>query len=370
VEAIVLTINRLIPTEKAKPVIFATNEQVRLTKYTHGLGCACKLRPQALEKILASLPRPTDANVLVGAESSDDAAVYRLSDTLAIVQTVDFFTPIVDDPYHFGAIAAANSLSDIYAMGGKPLFALSIVGFPSNRLPMSVLQRILQGAADKAAQAGISIIGGHTVDDTEPKYGLAVSGIVDPNRILRNNTARVGDKLILTKPIGTGIISTAIKRQMADEALTQKVIGIMSRLNDIAAQTMLRYDVSSVTDVTGFGLLGHLKEMTVGSGVNAHINSQAVPFISEAVGFASSGTIPGGTENNLDYVAAFVRWDDSISRVLKYVLCDAQTSGGLLIAVAASESKKLLADLRAVGIVDASIIGEITEIGDGVIAIA
>ncbi len=369
VEAIVLTINRLIPTERVEPVIFTTDEQVRLTKYTHGLGCACKLRPQALEKILASLPRPTDANVLVGAESSDDAAVYRLSDKLAIVQTVDFFTPIVDDPYHFGAIAAANSLSDIYAMGGKPLFALSIVGFPSNRLPMSVLQRILQGAADKAAQAGISIIGGHTVDDTEPKYGLAVSGIVDPSRILRNNTARVGDKLILTKPIGTGIISTAIKRQMADEALTQKVIGIMSCLNDIAAETMLRYDVSSVTDVTGFGLLGHLKEMTVGSGVNARINSQAVPLISEAVGFASSGVIPGGTENNLDYVAPFVKWNDNVSRVLRYVLCDAQTSGGLLIAVATSESEKLLANLRAGGIVDASIIGEITEIGGGMIAV-
>ena len=254
-------------------------------------------------------------------------------------------------------------------MGGKPLFALSIVGFPSNRLPMGALQRILQGAADKAAQAGISIIGGHTVDDTEPKYGLAVSGIVDPSRILRNNTARVGDKLILTKPIGTGIISTAIKRQMADEALTQKVIGIMSCLNDIAAETMLRYDVSSVTDVTGFGLLGHLKEMTVGSGVNARINSQAVPLISEAVGFASSGVIPGGTENNLDYVAPFVKWNDNVSRVLRYVLCDAQTSGGLLIAVATSESEKLLANLRAGGIVDASIIGEITEIGGGMIAV-
>jgi selenide,water dikinase len=255
-------------------------------------------------------------------------------------------------------------------MGGKPLFALSIVGFPSNRLPMSVLQRILQGAADKAAQAGISIIGGHTVDDTEPKYGLAVSGIVDPNRILRNNTARAGDKLILSKPLGTGIISTAIKRQMADEALIRKVIGIMSYLNDVAAETMLRYDVSSVTDVTGFGLLGHLKEMTVGSGVNARIDSQAVPLIGEAVGFASSGVIPGGTENNLDYVAPFVKWDDGISRVLRYVLCDAQTSGGLLIAVLASESEKLLADLKAGGIVDASIIGEITGIGDGMITVA
>jgi cysteine desulfurase len=370
VEAIVSTINRLMPTGKVEPVTFTTDEQVRLTKYTHGLGCACKLRPQVLEKILASLPRPTDVNVMVGAESSDDAAVYRLDDKLAIVQTVDFFTPIVDDPYHFGAIAAANSLSDIYAMGGKPLFALSIVGFPSNRLPMRVLQCILQGAADKAAEAGISIIGGHTVDDTEPKYGLAVTGIVDPSRVLRNNTARVGDKLILTKPIGTGIISTAIKRQIADAALIQRVIGIMSCLNDIAAETMLRYDVSSVTDVTGFGLLGHLKEMTVGSGVNARINSQSVPLITEAVGFASSGVIPGGTENNLDYVAPYVKWNDNVSRVIRYILCDAQTSGGLLIAVAASDSKNLLADLQTGGIVDASIIGEITEIGDGIITVA
>jgi cysteine desulfurase len=369
IEAIVSTVNRLKPSENREPLAISGGDDVRLTKYTHGLGCACKLRPQALEKILSSLPRPADANVLVGAESSDDAAVYRLTDNLAIVQTVDFFTPIVDDPYHFGAIAAANSLSDIYAMGGKPLFALSIVGFPSNRLPMSVLQRILQGAADKAAEAGISIIGGHTVDDTEPKYGLAVSGSIDPNRILTNNKARIGDKLILTKPIGTGIISTAIKRQLADEQLTQKVIAIMSRLNNVAAEAMLQFDVSSVTDVTGFGLLGHLKEMTVGSGVTAQIDSQAVPLIAEAVGFASSGVIPGGTENNLDYVSPFVRWSDSVSRVQRYLLCDAQTSGGLLIAVAAKDAGKLLTDLHAKGIADASIIGEITGFSKGTIEV-
>lgn len=369
IEAIVSTINRLMPTEKAEPVVVASAEDVRLTKYTHGLGCACKLRPQALEKILSSLPLPTDANVLVGAESSDDAAVYKLSDNLAIVQTVDFFTPIVDDPYHFGAIAAANSLSDIYAMGGKPLFALSIVGFPSNRLPMTVLQRILQGAAEKAREAGVSIIGGHTVDDTEPKYGLAVSGSIDPNRIFTNNRARVGDKLILTKPIGTGIISTAIKRQMADELLVEKVIAVMSQLNNVAAETMLKYNISSVTDVTGFGLLGHLKEMTVSSSVTARIQSQSVPIISEAVGLASSGVIPGGTENNLDYVSPFAKWHDSVSRVQRYILCDAQTSGGLLIAVAATDSEKLLADLHAKGISEAAVIGEIPGKGNGTIEI-
>lgn len=368
-ESIVQTIERLMPDGAEAQPTAMPDEDVRLTMYTHGLGCACKLRPQALEEILASLPMTTDMNVLVGTESSDDAAVYRIKDDLAIVQTVDFFTPIVDDPYHFGAIAAANSLSDIYAMGGKPLFALSIVGFPANRLPLSVLQRILQGAADKAAEAGISIIGGHTVDDTEPKYGLAVSGVVDPNRVMTNNKARVGDKLILTKPLGVGIITTAIKRQMTDRTLIDKVIAIMSQLNNVAAEVMMKYDISSVTDVTGFGLLGHLKEMTVGSGVDARVNAAAVPIIPEAVSLASSGVIPGGTENNLDYVSPFVKWGVGVSRTTKYLLCDAQTSGGLLIAVNPNESASLVSELITRGIIDSSVIGEISGAGHGLITV-
>lgn len=369
VESIEATINRLSPSGVEAIEIKDDGAEIRLTKYTHGLGCACKLRPQALEKILAQLPRPNDANVLVGAESSDDAAVYRLSDEIAVVQTVDFFTPIVDDPYHFGAIAATNSLSDIYAMGGKPLFGLSVVGFPSNRLPMSVLQSILQGAADKAREAGISIIGGHTIDDTEPKYGLAVTGIVHPAKIRANNTARVDDKLVLTKPIGTGIISTAIKRQMADDKLRDLVIRIMSTLNAAAADVMSRYDVSACTDVTGFGLLGHLKEMTVGSRVIARIDANSVALIKEAVALASAGVVPGGTENNLDYVSPFVTWGESVSKIMRLVLADAQTSGGLLMAVKPDQADAMIGELIQKGVGDARIVGEITGTGDGRITV-
>ncbi len=366
--AIIKTIKRLAPggEEVTTPV---TDAEVKLTHYTHGLGCACKLRPQALEKVLAKLPKVTDKQVLVGAESADDAAVYLISDNLAIVQTVDFFTPIVDDPYNFGAIAAANSLSDIYAMGAKPLFALSVVGFPSNRLPMEVLERILQGASDKAAEAGISIIGGHTVDDTEPKYGLAVTGTVDSNRVLTNSRARVGDKLILTKPLGLGIISTAIKRGLTEQALVDKVTTIMATLNNVAAEVASHYDISACTDITGFGLLGHLSEMTIASGVDAVIRADSVPLIAEAIGFASAGVIPGGTENNMEFVSGKVTWSDSVTRVNRVLLCDAQTSGGLLLVVKPDQADKMLTELQSREIADAAMIGEITARGQGTIAV-
>lgn len=364
-DAIESTINRLSPNAGASAASIATDDEIRLTKYTHGLGCACKLRPQALEKILKDLPKPTDANVLIGTDSSDDAAVYKLTDDLAVVQTVDFFTPIVDDPYHFGAIAATNSLSDIYAMGAKPVFALSVVGFPSNRLPMSVLQQILQGAADKAKEAGIDIIGGHTIDDTEPKFGLAVSGIVHPAKIKANKTARIGDKLILTKPIGTGIISTAIKRQIVGQGAIDTVVRVMSTLNKRAAEIMSRYDVSACTDVTGFGLLGHLREMTIGSGVDALVESNQVPILDDVVNLAAAGVIPGGTENNLDFVSNSIDWADGIPRVMKYVLADAQTSGGLLIAVKADQAEKMLTELKSEGVAESAIVGQIVAKGSG-----
>jgi cysteine desulfurase len=367
--AIIKTIKRLSPGEEQEVTAPTTAADIKLTHYTHGLGCACKLRPQALEKVLAKLPKVSDKQVLVGAESADDAAVYRINDNLAIVQTVDFFTPIVDDPYNFGAIAAANSLSDIYAMGGKPLFALSIVGFPSNRLPMEVLERILQGASDKAAEAGISIIGGHTVDDTEPKYGLAVTGTIDPNKVLTNSKARVGDKLILTKPLGLGIISTAIKRGLTEQPLIDKVTAIMATLNDVAAEIAGHYDISACTDITGFGLLGHLSEMTSASGVDAVIHANAVPLIDEAIGFASAGVIPGGTENNMEFVSGKVTLSDSVTRVNRLLLCDAQTSGGLLLVVKPDQADKLLAELKSRQIVDAAIIGEITAKGQGNIVV-
>jgi selenium donor protein len=342
---------------------------IKLTHFTAGLGCACKLRPQALEKILADLPVPQDANILVGTETADDAAVYRFDEHTAIVQTVDFFTPIVDDPYHFGAIAAANAFSDIYAMGGRPLFALNIVGFPSNRLPMEILKRILQGAQDKAKEAGVSIIGGHTVDDTEPKYGMAVTGIIDPERILTNSNAQPGDAIILTKPIGVGIIATAIKRGLTDEKTMNRAIAIMSALNRRAAEVLNQFPVNACTDVTGFGLLGHLKEMSQASRVNAAISLDSVPSIGEAWEFATGNVVPGGTLNNMDYVADIVEWSEDISRTARIILCDAQTSGGLLIAIPSKYTDNLLRELRNNGIIDAACIGSFTEKGEGRIAV-
>jgi cysteine desulfurase NifS/selenium donor protein len=368
IDEIVKVVRQLSPTEPTTIADMA-DEDIRLTRFTHGLGCACKLRPQALERILTKLPPVADPDVLVGIGGSDDAAVYRISHELAIVQTVDFFTPIVDDPYHFGAIAAANSLSDIYAMGARPLFALNVVGFPSNRLPESVLERILAGAADKAAEAGIAIIGGHTVDDSEPKYGLAVTGSIHPDKLLTNSNARPGDKLILTKPIGTGIVSTAVKRQLADDELVARVTEIMATLNAAAAEVMAQFDVSSCTDITGFGLLGHLGEMTAASGVDAVIYADQVPIIKEAVGFASAGVVPGGTENNLEYISPRVDWPQSVTKIARLLLADAQTSGGLLIAVAAKQANQMIADLRQAGVSAAKIVGEIAGKGDGRIRI-
>jgi cysteine desulfurase len=363
VEVVGGAVRRLQPEAAPAPITLDLGD-VKLTHYTHGLGCACKLRPQELEKVLAQLPRPTDPAVLVGVETADDAAVYRISDEVAIVQTVDFFTPVVDDPYHFGAISAANSLSDIYAMGARPLFGLNIVGFPSNRLPMSILERILQGAADKAAEAGISIIGGHTVDDTEPKYGLAVTGIVHPDRVVTNAAARPGDGLILTKPIGLGIVTTAIKRGLADDALVERAITVMSALNREAAEAMIEVGVSACTDVTGFGLLGHLHEMTSGSGVDVELYAEAVPVLPEVWSLAGADLVPGGSRNNLAHVAPHVDWEAGISEVQKLVLADAQTSGGLLIAVPQERLGALMDALR-VRKVEAAIIGRFSDVGEG-----
>jgi len=369
IEIITGAVQRLKPseTEVAPPVTDLSD--IKLTHFTAGLGCACKLRPQALEKILADLPVPQDANILVGTETRDDAAVYRLDDHTAIVQTVDFFTPIVDDPYHFGAIAAANAFSDIYAMGGNPLFALNIVGFPSKRLPMEILKRILQGAQDKAKEAGVSIIGGHTVDDMEPKYGMAVTGVINPKRILTNSNAQPDDAIILTKPIGVGIITTAIKRGLANEKTTNHAITIMSTLNRQAAEVLKQFPVNACTDVTGFGLLGHLKEMSQASRVNAVVSLNSIPSIDEAWEFATGNVVPGGTLNNMDYVSDTVEWDEDISRTARIILCDSQTSGGLLIAIPSKYTNDLLRELHSKGIPDAACIGSFTEEGEGKITV-
>ncbi len=333
---------------------------VKLTHFTHGLGCACKLRPQVLERVLAALPRPANNSVLVGAETMDDAAVYRLDEQTAVVQTVDFFTPIVDDPYQFGAVAAANALSDIYAMGGKPLFALNIVAFPSDRLPASVLNDILRGAADKAAEAGVVILGGHTVDDSEPKYGMAVTGIISPSRIWRNVGARPGDALVLTKPLGTGVLSTALKRGMVDSAAAAIVAETMSELNRTAAETAAPYAIHACTDITGFGLLGHLWEMIHASGVAAVIESSSVPLLPQAVELTAAGAVPGGSKANLEYISPHVGFASAVSPYLRLLLADAQTSGGLLFAVAESEAERLLNELHDRG-VKAARIGMVVE---------
>ncbi len=369
VEVVAAAVRRLQPEGPLVAPVLAEVGEIKLTHYTHGLGCACKLRPQELERVLAKLPLPTDPAVLVGVETSDDAAVYKLDDDLAIVQTVDFFTPIADDPYDFGAISAANSLSDIYAMGARPLFALNIVAFPSNRLPVEVLHRILQGALDKAAEAGVSVIGGHTVDDTEPKYGMAVTGVVHPKRVLTNAAARPGDQIVLTKPIGTGIIATAVKRGLADEATAQEAIALMAALNRDAAEAMVEVGVSACTDVTGFGLLGHLREMTAGAGVDAVVYADRVPVLGAAWTFAGAGVVPGGTRDNLAFVEPHVDWDEAISEVQKLILADAQTSGGLLIAVGRERLDTLLAALAERGVVEAAHIGAFTTPGPGRIAV-
>ncbi len=345
-----------------------SSEKIMLTHFTHGLGCACKLRPQLLEKVLSSIPVPHDPNILVGLETSDDAAVYRIDDKTALVATVDFFTPIVDDAYHFGAIATANSLSDIYAMGAKPLFALSVTGFPSHRLPIEVLQQILSGSHDKAKEAGIAIIGGHTVDDTEPKYGLAVIGIIHPDKILRNTGAQPGDAIILTKPIGTGIITTAIKRGLADEETITKVISLMSTLNS-SSEVFKDFDIHACTDITGFGLLGHLKSMATSSKVDVEIIHSLVPVLDHAKEFAVGGIIPGGTMSNFEFVSPIVEWESSTPESIKYLLSDAQTSGGLLFSLPYQQKESVLNSLHKYGVTSATYIGRFTQEGIGKIKV-
>jgi selenium donor protein len=320
-----------------------------------------------LERILSQMPRPSDERILVGSETADDAAVYKLDEGTAIVQTVDFFTPILDDPFQFGAVAAANSLSDIYAMGAKPLFALNIVGFPSNRLPISVLQEILRGAQAKADEAGISVIGGHTVDDTEPKYGMAVTGVVVPDKVLTNRGARPGDALILTKPIGTGVLSTAMKQGLLDDGQARLLFETMAALNRTASEEAQRAGAHACTDVTGFGLIGHLMEMLKASGVSARLVSGEVPLLEGAFDLAASGVVPGGTKDNAAHTATGVRFAGGVSETMRLLLNDAQTSGGLLMAVAGDAAGELLTSLRDRGVQDAAQIGEVVAPGEATV---
>lgn len=310
------------------------------------------------------MPKIDDPNLLVGITTSDDAAVYKLTEDMAIVETVDFFTAVVDDPYVFGQIAAANALSDIYAMGARPLFALNIVAFPSKTLPLDVLQEILRGGADKVREAGINIVGGHSIDDPEPKYGLAVTGIVHPDKVIANSTARVGDFLVLTKPLGIGIITTAIKRERADQGAIDKAVSVMTALNNGASEAMVEVGVSAATDITGFGLLGHLLEMVQGSGVGARIYLEKVPVIEEAWGYAKEDMVPGGTKANLEYVTPCIQWGEGIEKEARLILSDSQSSGGMLVSVPRNKEKMFLSTLDRKGVCGV-VIGEVVD-GKGI----
>ncbi len=372
-EAAAVVTQNLIPliSRSAKTAAVAgEQEEIKLTKYTHGLGCACKIQPSVLKEVLGKLPVLHDRNVLVGPESSDDAAVYKIDDQRAIVLTTDFFTPIVDSPYQFGAIAAANALSDIYAMGAKPLLALNIVGFPVGRLPLPVLSQILQGASDKASEAGIPILGGHTIEDPEPKYGLVAAGIIEIDKILTNKTAKAGDVLLLTKPLGTGIITTAMKRGIAGPQQIKEAIASMSRLNKNAAEILFRYHVNSCTDITGFGLIGHLLEMTQGSGMNAELYIKEIPLLPGLESLIARNCVPGGTANNKAHYGQFVRWSDDISEADRIILFDAQTSGGLLVSLPQEQGEQAVEECCKAGQKNVSLIGKITGKGKGNIYIA
>ena len=294
----------------------------------------------------------------MGFATNDDAAVYRLSGKLAVVETVDFFPPVVDDPFQFGQIAAANALSDIYAMGARPLFALNLVGFPVDALPLETLARILEGGQDKATEAGIPVLGGHSVDDPEPKYGMAVTGLVDPKRVLTNAGAKVGDVLILTKPLGSGIATTAIKRGVADRDLEKRVVALMSRLNKAAGEVFAsgKVKVNALTDVTGFGLLGHLTEMMMAAKARAKVSISEVPIVAGVPALAAQGVVPGGTRANLRHFSDRVRFPEGLPEDAKLVLADAQTNGGLLACVPQKDALKAMRLLEKAG-VDAAAIG-------------
>jgi selenide,water dikinase len=302
---------------------------------------------------------PTDENVIVGLERADDAGVYKISDDLALIQTVDFFTPIVDDPYGFGQIAAANALSDVYAMGGTPKTAMNLVAFPVKEMDLSVLRQILQGGLDKLTEANVVLIGGHSIEDKELKYGLSVTGFVHPIRVLTKKTLRPGDQLVLTKPLGTGIVNTAIKAGMASAELTDKVTQLMASLNRDAARIMLNFNISACTDVTGFGLLGHLAEMVCGSGASIRVFSEQIPMIAEALELASMGLIPAGAYKNREFRDPMTTFADKVKRSLQDVLFDPQTSGGLLISISRQQAGDLVSALKDAGISDAAQIGEV-----------
>ena len=303
---------------------------------------------------------PEDHRVLVGSSTSDDAGVYKIDKNTALVQTVDFITPIVDDPFVFGEIAACNSLSDIYAMGGKPLTALNIVCFPTKKFTLDILSKILEGGLSVLTKNAVQLLGGHSIDDEELKYGLSVTGIISPNKIIKNTGLSDGDKIILTKPIGTGIISTAVKAGTANDEITKPFIKSMSLLNDIVPKLMDKFKLKACTDVTGFGLAGHLNEMIGNSKLEVTLYSDKIPLLQGAIENAKMGIIPAGLYRNRDYLEGLYEFGTNMSQAMKDLIFDPQTSGGLLIAASDKEYNKMLEEIKSMGFTDASVVGEVS----------
>ncbi len=327
-------------------------------------GCSAKLSAKQLEEVLKLLPLPEDPNILVGIETHDDAGVYRINDDLALVVTTDFFPPVCSDPYEFGQIAATNAISDVYAMGGTPVIALNIIMFPAARLPIEVYASILKGGSDKAAEAGVKIIGGHTIDDFTPKYGLAVVGYIHPQKIITNTGARPGDSLILTKPLGTGIILAGQRLGLADKSDISDALIYMKLLNRSGAEIMKKYNIRGATDITGFGLAGHALKMAKASGVSITFNMNRVPLIGGTYSLADQGCIPGAAFRNLDYADGNTYFDPDLDYNLKMIAFDAQTSGGLLVSVPQDIENEIINDFINAGLTSAKLIGRVSEFKD------
>jgi selenide,water dikinase len=331
----------------------------RLLDYARAAGCAAKVCQEDLLRVLQQLPAFEHTNLLVGGETADDAGVYRLDDERAVVLTVDVLTPISDDPYVFGQIAAANSLSDVYAMGGTPVAALCIVAFPVGEIEHETIRMILAGAWDKVREAGAAIAGGHTMKDTEVKFGLSVAGVVHPDRVVRNVGARPGDVLVLTKPIGSGVITTALRENRAPASVVAEASRVMSWLNRAASEVMCKVGVNAATDITGFGLLGHAWEMAQAGGVDLVIDAKRVPLMPGAAELSRQRLFPQGSLRNYGFMESRAEFADSLSEDTRRLLCDAQTSGGLLISVPTSSAEELVSRLRAAGVADATAVGSV-----------
>ena len=325
----------------------------------HG-GCSSKIPPKLLEEVLRHLPVSEDPDILVNIDTHDDAGVYRINDELALILTTDFFPPVCSDPYEFGQIAAANSISDVYAMGGTPMLALNIMMFPASELPVEAYSQILKGGFDKAAEAGVKIIGGHTIDDTPPKYGLAVVGFAHPEKLTTNAGAKPGDYLILTKPIGSGIILAGHRLGLASDAFLKEALENMKLLNKSGAEVMKKFDIKGTTDITGFGLAGHALKMARASDVSINISMSSVPLLGYTLKLVDDGCIPGASFSNLDYAETDSGFSKELSFNLKMIAFDAQTSGGLLISVQPGYAKEMLTELKSAGLLNSSIIGEVT----------